>query len=656
MALAETAKLFVNLSLTGNFAKQMATANKSLSKFESSSNRAYRAGQQIGTGIKNAGKIAAIGVGLLASQVALGLNSLVKLEQQTAQTNAVIKSTGGVAGVTADEVGRLAEKYEGLNATIGDETIRAGENLLLTFTNIREKAFEPALATALDMNTALGKGEEGLTSTVRLLGKALNDPTKGLSALSRVGVTFSKEQTERIKQLQKEGKLYEAQGLILTELNKRYEGSFLAKGNTTAGKVAKFTDSIEDLQRALATTLLPTVGIVADELTKFLQDPAVMRGASQLGKDIAGIFSKQNIAEGAQILRGFFELAKDVAPAIATAAKVTGQVIGTAVKMFQSLPAPLQTLLVSGLAINKLTGGLVTNLAGGLISSVLKQLVAGVVNVRGATVIVSGGVPGAAGGAGAAAGAGAGGGLKGAAGNALKLVGVVGAAALADEFSDELEGFGRDLRNQLVGKNFPSLGPSQLQWPFGPKNTPTILPELGGNGILGGTGAAPKTGGTIKTFETNKNALGGRSSQDNDPDKRGWRNANKETLAELRKQRAENRQKLADLSLQVQRKGEQTVSSVDKNKAATKSAVDQAKTRLAAAEAKTARDVYVGASRNVSATTSGASRVVSAIYANRPVTNVSVNVSNTSITRVSVTEARYGKSTGSGGQNQVRPA
>jgi hypothetical protein len=73
MALSETAKLFVNLSLTGDFVSKMGKANKSLSTFEASSNRAYRAGQQIGTGIKNAGKIAAVGVGLLVSQVGFGL-------------------------------------------------------------------------------------------------------------------------------------------------------------------------------------------------------------------------------------------------------------------------------------------------------------------------------------------------------------------------------------------------------------------------------------------------------------------------------------------------------------------------------------------------------------------------------------------------------
>ena len=53
------------------------------------------------------------------------------------------------------------------------------------------------------------------------MGKALNDPTKGLTALRRVGVTFTKAQIKRIKALQKEGKLYEAQKIILDRARTR---------------------------------------------------------------------------------------------------------------------------------------------------------------------------------------------------------------------------------------------------------------------------------------------------------------------------------------------------------------------------------------------------------------------------------------------------
>ena len=119
-----------------------------------------------------------VGVGVIAANVAAGIQSLVRLEEVTAATNAVIASTGGAAGITAQEVRDLAEEYENLNATMDDKVIQSAENVLLTFTAIGEKAFQLALEAALNMNQALGGGEEGLQNTIIQVGKALQDPIK----------------------------------------------------------------------------------------------------------------------------------------------------------------------------------------------------------------------------------------------------------------------------------------------------------------------------------------------------------------------------------------------------------------------------------------------------------------------------------------------
>ena len=226
MALAETAKLIVDLSLKGNFASSLAANQKALKGFDAAvdrtGNRAYRAGTQIGTGIKTGALLAAGAIGLLATQVGLGLRSLSELESITTQTNAALKSTKGAAGETAQSIRDLAEKYESLNATIDDKVIQSGENLLLTFTNIRKQAFEPALQAALDMNTALGRGESGLQGTIQQLGVALNDPIRGLTRLQRAGITFTKTQKAQIEAAVEAGDTFKAQGIILAELNKRF--------------------------------------------------------------------------------------------------------------------------------------------------------------------------------------------------------------------------------------------------------------------------------------------------------------------------------------------------------------------------------------------------------------------------------------------------
>jgi hypothetical protein len=280
-----------------------------------------------------------------------------------------------------------------MNATIGDEFIRAGQNMLLTFTNIRGKAFEPTLAAILDMNTALGGGPEGLTRVAIQVGKALNDPATGLTALRRVGVTFSAQQVKRIKALQKEGKLYEAQKIILAELNKEFGGSFLAGGGTTAGKVAKFTDSIEDLQRALATALLPAVGNIADALSDLLADPQIIQGAKDLGEEIGKLFSAENVKAGAKVVGDVIRSIRDAAPTIGRGLGAAATAIGAVLNAFSKLPPEVQNLAIGALAVNKLTGGLITNIAGGLLSG-LRTIIAGNVTVVGKTVVGPGGLPG----------------------------------------------------------------------------------------------------------------------------------------------------------------------------------------------------------------------------------------------------------------------
>ena len=112
-----------------------------------------------------------------------------------AQTGAVLKSTNGVAGVTAKQIGILATAISNKTG-IDDEQIQSSENMLLTFTNVRNqvgkgnKIFNQATQTVTDMSAALG--QDGKSSAIQL-GKALNDPVKGITALSRVGVSFSVE-------------------------------------------------------------------------------------------------------------------------------------------------------------------------------------------------------------------------------------------------------------------------------------------------------------------------------------------------------------------------------------------------------------------------------------------------------------------------------
>src|SRR6266498_5144229 len=97
--------------------------------------------ERFGEVTRDAFKLAAgavLGAGLIE-----GLKSIweeaEKSELITRQTEAVIKSTGGSAHVTAGQVGELAQRISAKTA-VDDEAIQTGANLLLTFRGIRNEA------------------------------------------------------------------------------------------------------------------------------------------------------------------------------------------------------------------------------------------------------------------------------------------------------------------------------------------------------------------------------------------------------------------------------------------------------------------------------------------------------------------------------------
>lgn len=185
-----------------------------------------------------------------------------------AQTNAVIKSTGGVAKVTAEGVDALANRLSNLTG-IDDEAIAAGENLLLTFTNVRNEVgkgnnvFDQATEAALDMSVAMGTDMKGASI---LVGKALNDPIKGVTALTKSGVQFTAQQKEQIKTLVESGRTLDAQKIILKELTTQFGGSAAA----AASPMAKLKVAFDNLKETVGTALMPALSAVATFLANKL--------------------------------------------------------------------------------------------------------------------------------------------------------------------------------------------------------------------------------------------------------------------------------------------------------------------------------------------------------------------------------------------------
>lgn len=263
------------------------------------------------------------------------------------QTAAVIKSTGGAAKMSAKEIGNLANSLS-LKSGIDDEAIQSGENLLLTFTKVRDEAgkgndiFTQGTKIALDMSVALG---QDMKSSVVQVGKALNNPIKGVTALQRVGVAFTAQQRDQIKALVESGRTLDAQKLILRELNTEFKGSAAAQ----ADPFDRFNVAVKDLQESVGTVLLPVMADAATALSDFIDQMQVGRGfGGALVKRVKTVFDRIKAVIESGI--GGFKGKPDYFSTIMGDPRTMGQ------KLSDGLAAALATADLSGVVRSGLEG------------------------------------------------------------------------------------------------------------------------------------------------------------------------------------------------------------------------------------------------------------------------------------------------------------
>lgn len=213
---------------------------------------------------------AAVGVATLV------INATTKQENAIKQLEARLTSTRGVAGKTSEELQGLATSLQRVS-TFGDESVIEMESLLLTFTNIRGEIFDRTVPAVLDMSIALGTD---LKSSAIQLGKALNDPILGISALSRSGIQFSEDQKKVIKSLVETGRTAEAQTIILKELETQFGGAAAAAADTFGGSITQLKNAFGDLLEAPGG--LDEAKESVQDLTEFLQDPKTIQAAGEL--------------------------------------------------------------------------------------------------------------------------------------------------------------------------------------------------------------------------------------------------------------------------------------------------------------------------------------------------------------------------------------
>jgi hypothetical protein len=126
--------------------------------------------------------------------------------------------------------------------------------------------------------------------------KALNDPIKGITALSRVGVSFTQQQKDQIKAMQDAGNTAGAQAIILAELTKEFGGSAAAAGKDFGGQLIILKNNLIDAGESIGLSLMPKLlqfsGFIIDHM------PQIQAFIQKAGEVITTVFKE--IAEYVQ--------------------------------------------------------------------------------------------------------------------------------------------------------------------------------------------------------------------------------------------------------------------------------------------------------------------------------------------------------------------
>ena len=216
--------------------------------------------------------IASFGFGLLTRSVNGLIGEYAKYQATQSRVNSALISTGFASKQSVQGLSQLASEIQNTTG-VSDTLTLSSSALLTTFTQIGGETFPIAQKAIVDMTAAMNAGavtQEGLKSSTIQVGKALNDPIKGLTSLSRVGVAFTQQQKDQIKTLVNSGKATKAQAIILKELNKEFGD--IASADSYEKSLRQLDSAFGDLQKEIGVTLLPVLESLVGWLAEFTKN------------------------------------------------------------------------------------------------------------------------------------------------------------------------------------------------------------------------------------------------------------------------------------------------------------------------------------------------------------------------------------------------
>jgi hypothetical protein len=131
--------------------------------------------------------------------------------------------------------------------------VQDAAGVLATFRSVTGETFTRAMTLAQDMSAVFGTDLKG---SVTQLGKALENPAEGLTALRRIGILFTDSQKDLIQSLVDTGKQAEAQKVILDALESKVGGAGAGEATGLTGATNRLSDAWGNLLEDIGQTRL----------------------------------------------------------------------------------------------------------------------------------------------------------------------------------------------------------------------------------------------------------------------------------------------------------------------------------------------------------------------------------------------------------------
>ncbi|CAB4169938.1 Bacteriophage lambda, GpH, tail tape measure, N-terminal [uncultured Caudovirales phage] len=249
----------------GAFKEAEAAAKKSGTETKKSSDLASEALNKLKS------LAATIGVGVGIKQVfGTFIEEAGASEMAAVRLDLAYKNLGIRTGQTRKELDDFAKSTQ--RASIyTDEAVAGMQETLFRFGTLTGDMFTRTQSTVVDFAAAM---QTDLSSAAQMLGRALEDPARGMMVLRRSGIILSDSQKTLIKDFLATGETAKAQAVILDELDKRFKGT----AETVAGTMTGSIDQLKIAYKDLFESTKEGVSAFAEltkAMTQTLQDPAI---------------------------------------------------------------------------------------------------------------------------------------------------------------------------------------------------------------------------------------------------------------------------------------------------------------------------------------------------------------------------------------------